>query len=116
MIAEAGGVNIFADLDQEYPQVSDEAVLARNPERILAPNRGGAALAARLSRRPGWNRLAAVKATRISTVPEDLLHRPGPRLIDGLEKVAALLREQRKPSRRRTGQRSVSSTRGSPHE
>jgi iron complex transport system substrate-binding protein len=107
MIAEAGGVNIFADLDQDYPQVSDEAVLARNPECILAPNRGGATFAARLSHRPGWNRLAAVKATRISTVPEELLHRPGPRLIDGLEKIAALLHEQRGPARRRTGQRSV---------
>jgi iron complex transport system substrate-binding protein len=116
MIAEAGGVNIFADLDQEYPQVSDEAVLARNPERIIAPNRGTATFAARLSRRPGWNRLAAVKATRISTLPEELLHRPGPRLIDGLEKIAALLHERREPSPRRTGQRSLSSTRGSPHE
>jgi iron complex transport system substrate-binding protein len=116
MIAEAGGVNIFADIDQDYPQVSDEAVLARNPKRILAPNRGGGTFAARLSRRPGWNRLAAVKAGRISTVPEELLHRPGPRLIDGLEKIAALLHKQREPSRRRTGQRSVSSTRGSRHE
>src|SRR5262249_55166413 len=84
MIAEAGGVNIFADLDQQYPQVSDEAVLARDPECILAPNWGGDALVARLSNRPGWNRLAAIKAGRISILPEELLHRPGPRLIDGL--------------------------------
>jgi iron complex transport system substrate-binding protein len=78
--------------------VSDEVVLARNPDLILAPDHGGAALAARLSRRPGWDRLAAVKAGRIVNVPEDLLHRPGPRLIDGLEKIAALLREYRESS------------------
>jgi iron complex transport system substrate-binding protein len=80
--------------------VSDEVVLARKPDLILAPDHGGAALAARLSRRPGWDRLAAVKAGRIVTVPEDLLHRPGPRLIDGLERIAALLREHREASPR----------------
>jgi iron complex transport system substrate-binding protein len=98
MIKEAGGVNVFADSDQVYPQVSDEVVLARKPALILAPDHGGAALAARLFRRPGWDRLAAVKAGRIVNVHEDLLHRPGPRLIDGLESIAALLRKYRESS------------------
>jgi iron complex transport system substrate-binding protein len=98
MIAEAGGVNAFAEVEQVYPQLSDEVVLASSPDLILAPDHGGAALAARLSRRPGWGRLAAVKAGRIVNVHEDLLHRPGPRLIDGLERIAALLREYRESS------------------
>jgi iron complex transport system substrate-binding protein len=91
MITEAGGCNVFADAGQQYPQVSDEAVLSRNPDLILAPDHGGARLRDRLARRPGWDQLAAVKAARIVTVPEDLLHRPGPRIIDGLERIAALL-------------------------
>jgi iron complex transport system substrate-binding protein len=98
MIAEAGGVNVFADIDQVYPQVSDEVVLTRKPDLILSPDHGGAALAARLSRRPGWDRLVAVKAGRIVNVHEDLLHRPGPRLIDGLERIAALLGDYREAS------------------
>jgi iron complex transport system substrate-binding protein len=92
MIAEAGGVNVFGDVAVQYPSVSDEAVLARAPDLILAPDHGGAQLRDRLVRRPGWGNLPAVKAGRIVTVPEDLLHRPGPRLIDGLERLAALLR------------------------
>jgi iron complex transport system substrate-binding protein len=95
MIAEAGGRNIFADATQQYPTVSDEAVLARNPNLILAPDHGGAKLRDRLSARPGWRELSAVKVGRIVTVPEDVLNRPGPRLIDGLEKLAALLQKPR---------------------
>jgi iron complex transport system substrate-binding protein len=95
MITEAGGVNVFADATQQYPTVSDEAVLARNPNLVLAPDHGGARLRARLLGRPGWRELAAVKEGRVVTVPEDLLHRPGPRLIDGLERIAALLRGDR---------------------
>jgi iron complex transport system substrate-binding protein len=92
MITEAGGVNIFADSAQLYPAVSDEAVLARDPSLVLAPDHGGAKLCDRLHVRPGWKELAALKKGKIVTVPEDLLHRPGPRLIEGLERIADLLR------------------------
>jgi iron complex transport system substrate-binding protein len=95
MIAEAGGLNIFADAAQQYPTVSDEAVLARNPNLVLAPDHGGAKLRDRLFGRPGWKELTAVKEGTIVTVPEDLLHRPGPRLIDGLERIEALLQAHR---------------------
>jgi iron complex transport system substrate-binding protein len=95
MITEAGGVNVFADATQQYPTVSDEAVLARNPTLVLAPDHGGAKLRDRLFGRPGWKELAAVKEGKIVTVLEDLLHRPGPRLIDGLERIAALLQAPR---------------------
>jgi iron complex transport system substrate-binding protein len=91
MITEAGGMNIFADSAQQYPAVSDEAVLARNPNLVLAPDHGGANLRDRLFGRPGWKELAAVKAGRVVTVPEDVLHRQGPRLIEGLERIADLL-------------------------
>jgi iron complex transport system substrate-binding protein len=91
MIEEAGGRNLFADARQRYPTVSDESILSRNPDVILAPDHGGDALRDRLTRRPGWGGLAAVKSGRILTVPEDLLHRPGPRLIDGLERLVELL-------------------------
>jgi iron complex transport system substrate-binding protein len=94
MIADAGGVDVFGDVAVRYPSVSDEAVLARDPDLILAPDHGGAPLRARLMQRPGWNHLTAVKAGNIVTVPEELLHRPGPRIIEGLERIAALLHPQ----------------------
>jgi iron complex transport system substrate-binding protein len=92
MISDAGGCNVFADARQQYPQVNDEAILSRSPDLIIAPDHGGAGLRDRLLGRPGWDHLAAVRAGKIVTVPEDLLHRPGPRIIDGLERIAVLLR------------------------
>lgn len=38
--------------------------------------------------RPGWDRLQAVKAGRIHCLPEELYGRPGPRLVEGLERLA----------------------------
>jgi iron complex transport system substrate-binding protein len=96
MIAESGGVNVFGDVSVQYPSVSDEAALASAPDLILAPDHGGANLRDRLVRRPSWGRLGAVKDGRIVTVDEDLLHRPGPRLIEGLERIAVVLREAEK--------------------
>jgi iron complex transport system substrate-binding protein len=93
MITEAGGQNVFADATQQYPPVSDEAVLARSPDLILAPDHGGAKLCDRLLHRPGWQRVPAVAARRVEAVPEDLLQRPGPRIIEGLERLSVLLAE-----------------------
>ncbi len=88
MIVDAGGENLFADASQQYPQVSDEAVLVRDPDLILTSDHGNIGLPARLARRPGWAALKAVRAGRVVALDEELMARPGPRLIDGLESVA----------------------------
>ena len=80
LIEEAGGENIFADLTG-YPIVSIEEVLARDPEVIITSV---------------WSydwalnttELAGVNATatgRIYTVDDDLVQRPAPRIVQGLE-------------------------------
>jgi iron complex transport system substrate-binding protein len=95
MISAAGGVNLFADAAQAYPRVSDEVVLARNPDLILVPDHGAAGLPERVSKRPGWQKLRAVQRGRIVTVPDDLVNRPGPRLIDALEAIEGVIRKGR---------------------
>jgi iron complex transport system substrate-binding protein len=93
LIELAGGVNVFADVREEYPQVSTEAVVARAPEVILGPDMidGGALTVARLRARPGWSAIPAVRTGRVHVLPADPTSRPGPRLVDGLELVAAVL-------------------------
>ena len=41
--------------------------------------------------RPGWERLRAVKQGQVQCFPEDLFGRPGPRLVEGLERLARVV-------------------------
>ena len=48
-----------------------------------------------LAERPGYDGLSALENDRVLTINADLISRPGPRLIDGLEAVADLLHPDR---------------------
>lgn len=92
MIEMAGGKNIFADLAESYPQVSAEEVLRRNPAVILGPSAHGTLQqSARPRRLPGWQHLTAVRTNRVHALDDDLISRPGPRLVAALEAVASAL-------------------------
>lgn len=95
MIAAAGGINIFGDSPQHYPRIGDEVVLDRNPDLIISPDHGSVGLPGRLASRPGWDRLSAVRAGRVYTVPEDLVNRSGPRLVEGLEAIEKRIEQVR---------------------
>jgi iron complex transport system substrate-binding protein len=98
MIKLAGGVNIFADRPEHYPQISAEEVLRRNPAVILGPViQGGNLSRAQTLSRPGWQHLAAVKNHRIYLLDDDLISRPGPRLASALEVMARTLYPERFP-------------------
>jgi iron complex transport system substrate-binding protein len=96
LIELAGGENLFADLREEYPQIGTEAVVTRDPQVILgadmAATGAGALTVERLRERPGWAGLTAVRTGRVVALPADPVSRPGPRLVDALEQVEALLR------------------------
>lgn len=91
LIRDAGGTNVFGS-DTEgggYPQVSDEAVIAANPQVIVLtedPQYGGDPQAV-YSRR-GWSAIAAVQNHKVYAIDGALIGRTGPRLVDGLETLA----------------------------
>ena len=90
MIDLAGGVNVFADLAEEYPEISVEEVVRRNPAVIMGPNSHGDKLTPELiAQRPGWAGIAAAQAGRIVLIDGDIASRPGPRLPEALESIAA---------------------------
>jgi len=92
MIDLAGGVNIFADVDQEYPEISVEEVVKRNPAVIMGPESHGDKLTPeQVAARPGWSEIKAVKDGRIALVDSDIVSRPGPRLAEALETIAPIL-------------------------
>jgi iron complex transport system substrate-binding protein len=80
LIVKGGGVNIFGNLTS-YQTVSIEDVLARDPEIIIASEwvydwaRNSTELAS----------TNASQTDRIFTCADDLVQRPGPRLVEGLE-------------------------------
>ncbi len=94
LVPLAGGKNVFDDITQPADQVSTEQIIARDPEIILlsdATSPVNAQTPAMVIARPGWNKIAAVKAKKIIPVDPDVLTRPGPRLMDGLEALAKVI-------------------------
>ncbi|OQY29791.1 MAG: cobalamin-binding protein [Anaerolineaceae bacterium 4572_5.1] len=92
MIKIAGGVNIFPDLTEDYPQISVEEVVSRNPDVIMGPDTHGDKLViGELTARPGWEEITAVIDGRIYLIDGNKSSRPGPRLVDALEEIAASL-------------------------
>lgn len=92
MITLVGATNIFADTTEEYPVVSAEAIVDRNPDAIVGPNSHGDKLTPeQLALRPGWERINAVQNKRIYLLDGDMASRAGPRLVDVLESLAAML-------------------------
>jgi iron complex transport system substrate-binding protein len=92
VVESAGGRNIFDDVAFDYPQVSDEEVIARNPDIILAAASGEMEVRRRaIVERPGWQQLPAVRRQRIHFVDADRVSRPGPRLVEMVEVVARIL-------------------------
>ena len=71
------------------PQVSPEAVLAADPDVLLF---AGTEQALRdLASQPGWRDMRAVRAGRAVTVARSEFLIPGPRTVDGVEKLAQWL-------------------------
>ncbi len=88
VIRAAGGDNIAGDSAQPYPQYSVERMLARAPEVIVVgSHKGGGSALASLTAHAS---LPAVKNHRVHAVDGDLLFRPGPRLVDGIELLTKL--------------------------
>ena len=89
-----GGENIFADLKPLAPKVTVEAVLAADPEAIVASGMGES--------RPEWlddwrqwKTLTAVKRDNLFFVPPDLIQRHTPRIVEGAEILCAHLETAR---------------------
>lgn len=87
MIKIAGGTNIASDTKEEYPQFSLETLLQRNPEVYIAV-KGPMVDPGDISKRSGWQNITAIKLNRIYLVDDNLVSRPGPRIVEGLKSIA----------------------------
>lgn len=94
VITLCGGDNIFAALLPLSPTVSLEAVLQKNPAVILASGSSGSE-AEQLQIWRRFGRLKAVQHGALYAVAADQLHRPTPRLLNGIKSVCQAFDEAR---------------------
>lgn len=87
--------NIAAGAATQYPQLSAEVIIQRDPEVIVLADEAAGVTVASVRARPGWAVVDAVKNNRICIVDPDIVSRPGPRIVDALEALARCLYPQR---------------------
>ncbi len=84
LINRARGVSVTDNLPTAYPKISKETALALNPDVIIlseSPNN--------LEPNDVFKNSGAVKNGKVYKIQADLLSRPSPRIVDGLEQLAA---------------------------
>ncbi|MDO8981046.1 MAG: cobalamin-binding protein [Afipia sp.] len=96
LIAVAGGDDVFPNLAKAKAAkdriVAPEAVIAANPDVILASWCGKKVVPGKIRQRPGWDTIAAVREDRIVEIKSPLILQPGPAaLTDGLDAIVAAL-------------------------
>jgi iron complex transport system substrate-binding protein len=93
LIVRAGGINFTsaAKITDPYPQVGVEQIVATNPDMVLLGDSLWGVTVESVGQRPGWETLKAVTEGKVFPFDDNLVSRPGPRLVDGLEALAKLL-------------------------
>jgi len=89
-IRVCGGRNVFGALAAPAPSIDVEAVVAARPQVIIAGT-DHAVPPAWLQAWKRWPEVPAVRAGNLFTVDAMLLHRPGPRFIDGVAQLCVAL-------------------------
>lgn len=94
VISLCGGKNVFDTLPTLAPTLAREAVLRADPQVILGSGSDG--------QRPQWlddwrrwPQLRAVKYEALYDIPPELMQRPTPRLLEGAQRVCAVLEQAR---------------------
>ncbi len=98
IIVLCGGHNIFANLLPLVPTISTEAVLAADPQVIIATTprlQSAEKLPMNLTSWRHWSQLNAVANNNLFAIQSDLIDRPGPRLIKGAMQLCESLEKAR---------------------
>jgi iron complex transport system substrate-binding protein len=96
LIRLAGGENIAGKEKEVYPRFGMEEVLKRSPEVIVISSMNPQGDYQKILQ--GWTRwktIPAVKNGRLHLIDSDLLDRPSPRIMEGLEELAKVLHPEK---------------------
>jgi iron complex transport system substrate-binding protein len=96
MVEIAGGIDVFAKPGDHSARLTWEQLQAADPDVLVVmpcgyDEAGAAAQIAVIADRPEWQALRAVRDGRVYPVDANgCFSRPGPRLVDGIERMAEL--------------------------
>jgi iron complex transport system substrate-binding protein len=92
LISMAGGENAGNIASDQYAQLSLEQLVAQDPDIIvLGSATYGGQTPALVAQRAGWDGLSAVRSGTVHAFDDNLVTRPGPRIVEGLEALARLI-------------------------
>jgi iron complex transport system substrate-binding protein len=86
IIEAAGGRSVTDDIAQEWPEISLESIVSRQPDALLFI-KGSKLTDLELKTRPGWEHVKAVQQGRVYYV-DDRIQYPSPIAFDALEDLA----------------------------
>jgi iron complex transport system substrate-binding protein len=96
LIRLAGGHNIAGNEKEMYPRLGMEEILKRSPEVILVSSMNPRGTYDKvLQEWARWKTISAVRKGRIHLINSDLIDRPSPRIIDGLEEIVRILHPEK---------------------
>jgi iron complex transport system substrate-binding protein len=93
LIRLAGGANVAGDIDEPYPDLSAESIIAMHPDVIVVAH--DTPFGSDVRAREPWSSLDAVRAGRVRVPPDDdVMERLGPRVVVGLRWLRDAIRIQ----------------------
>lgn len=97
LICDAGGINVTGNIDQAYPKLSIESVIALSPD-VLVFSSGMGNEPDMKNQIPFWMRwedIPAVRNRRFIEINHDIINRPGPRVVHALALMAQQLHTEK---------------------
>ncbi|MGF1662028.1 MAG: ABC transporter substrate-binding protein [Kineosporiaceae bacterium] len=82
-----------------YPQLTEEFLVTADPDLIFLADAACCGVTPeQVAARPGWSGMTAVTESRVHPVDEDVASRWGPRVVDFMADVAAVVAESQEPA------------------
>ncbi|WP_257349603.1 cobalamin-binding protein [Pseudalkalibacillus decolorationis] len=97
----AGAENCFQDVDKASVESDWETVKNRDPDHICLVWVGVQTKKVKpdlVWKRPGWGEMKALQEKQVHVLDEPFFCRPSPRLLIGLQKVAAIIHPEKYPA------------------
>lgn len=90
LLDRAGCDPVSGGANTDYPEWSVDRLVTADPDVYLVSSESGQSVEA-VARRPGFRELSSVRSNNVVLIDSDLISRPGPRVVDGLQALAEAL-------------------------